>query len=75
MPPFSGDKLPRPATNVRITHGKIHDVTVLDHLPIEPGALYVMDREYVDGRSSRFSSGSNRICISNRFTERATTQQ
>jgi hypothetical protein len=37
-------------TFVRITHGKTHDVTVLDHLPIEPGAFYVMDRGYVDFR-------------------------
>lgn len=37
-------------TFVRITHGKIHDVTVLDHLPIEPGAFYVIDRGYVDFR-------------------------
>src|SRR4051812_17355668 len=35
-------------TFVRITHGKTHDVTVLDHLPIEPGSFYVMDRGYVD---------------------------
>jgi hypothetical protein len=33
---------------VSISHGKIHDVTVLDHLPIEPGAFYIMDRGYVD---------------------------
>jgi IS4 transposase len=37
-------------TFVRITHGKTSDVTVLDHLPIEPGAFYVMDRGYVDFR-------------------------
>jgi Domain of unknown function (DUF4372)/Transposase DDE domain len=37
-------------TLMRITHGKTHDVTVLDHLPIEPGAFYVMDRGYVDFR-------------------------
>jgi uncharacterized protein DUF4372/DDE family transposase len=37
-------------TFVRITHGKTHDVTVLDHLPIVPGAFYVMDRGYVDFR-------------------------
>ena len=37
-------------TFVRITHGNTHDVTVLDHLPIEPGAFYVMDRGYVDFR-------------------------
>jgi hypothetical protein len=35
---------------VHISHGKMHDVTVLDHLPIEPGAFYVMDRGYVDFR-------------------------
>jgi hypothetical protein len=33
---------------IRITQGKTHDVTVLDHLPIEPGAFYMMDRGYVD---------------------------
>ena len=35
---------------VHISHGKMHDVTVLDELPIEPGAFYVMDRGYVDFR-------------------------
>jgi Domain of unknown function (DUF4372)/Transposase DDE domain len=35
---------------VSISHGKIHDVTVLDHLPIEAGAFYVIDRGYVDFR-------------------------
>jgi hypothetical protein len=35
---------------VHISHGKMHDVTALDHLPIEPGAFYVMDRGYVDFR-------------------------
>jgi hypothetical protein len=35
---------------VWVSHGKTHDVTVLDHLPIEPGAFYVMDRGYVDFR-------------------------
>lgn len=46
-------------TFVRITHGKIHDVTVLDHLPIEPGSFYVMDRGYVDFRRlHRFTIGS-----------------
>jgi hypothetical protein len=37
-------------TLVRMTHGKTHDVTVLDHLPIEPGAFSVMDRGHVDFR-------------------------
>lgn len=40
---------------IRITHGKVHDVKALDHLPIEPGAYYVMDRGYVDfARLHRF---------------------
>jgi len=33
---------------VIITVGKIHDVNILDELPIEPGAIYIMDRGYVD---------------------------
>jgi hypothetical protein len=35
-------------TVVIITHGRIHDVTILDHLIIEAGAIYIMDRGYVD---------------------------
>jgi hypothetical protein len=43
---------------VRVTHGKTHDVTALDALPIEAGAFYVMDRGYLDfGRLHRFTSG------------------
>lgn len=33
---------------VFITHGKIHDVNILDSLVIEAGAIYVMDRGYLD---------------------------
>ena len=33
---------------VIITHGKIHEVTILDELLIEPGAIYIMDRGYLD---------------------------
>ena len=41
---------------VHVSHGKMHDVTVLDQLPIEPGAFYVMDRGYVDfARLYRFT--------------------
>jgi hypothetical protein len=44
---------------VHISHGKMHDVTALDHLPIEPGAFYVMDKGYVDyERLHRFTQGS-----------------
>lgn len=35
-------------TFIWITHGKVHDVNVLDHLIPEPGAIYVMDRAYLD---------------------------
>jgi hypothetical protein len=33
---------------VIITHGKIHEVTILDDILIEPGAIYIMDRGYLD---------------------------
>lgn len=31
-----------------ITDGSVHDVNILDKLVYEPGALYVMDRAYID---------------------------
>ena len=31
-----------------ITDGKVHDVNILDQIPIEPGAFYIMDRGYLD---------------------------
>jgi Transposase DDE domain/Domain of unknown function (DUF4372) len=33
---------------IHISNGKMHDVRVLDLLPIEAGAFYVMDRGYLD---------------------------
>jgi hypothetical protein len=35
-------------TFIHISDGKMHDVNVLDLLPIERGAFYVMDRGYLD---------------------------
>jgi len=35
-------------TVIFITHGKVHDVNILDDLFIEAGAIYVMDRGYLD---------------------------
>ena len=35
-------------TFVALTEGAVHDVNILDDLPIEPGAIYVMDRAYLD---------------------------
>lgn len=33
---------------IRITHGRTSDVSMLDHLQLEAGSFYVMDRGYVD---------------------------
>lgn len=33
---------------IDITHGKTHDLKVLDILPLEPGAFVIMDKGYVD---------------------------
>jgi hypothetical protein len=35
-------------TLIFITHGKIHEVHLLDELIIEPGAIYIFDRGYLD---------------------------
>jgi len=35
-------------TVIFITHGKVHDVNILDDLIIEAGAIYVLDRGYLD---------------------------
>jgi hypothetical protein len=43
-------------TFVHVSHGKMSDVTVLDQLPLEPGAFYIMDRGYIDfARLYRFT--------------------
>jgi len=41
-----------------ITHGKTHDVKILDVLVLEPGAFYMFDRGYLDFRRLyRFTQG------------------
>jgi transposase len=35
-------------TFIKITPGTVHDVNVLDQLPIEAGAFYIMDMGYID---------------------------
>ena len=35
-------------TFIRISDGKLHDVNVLDDIPVEAGAFYVIDRGYLD---------------------------
>jgi IS4 transposase len=42
---------------VHISKGKMHDVKALDHLPVEAGSFYVMDRGYIDfARLYRFQT-------------------
>jgi transposase len=35
-------------TFIKITPGSVHDVNILDQLPIEAGAFYIMDMGYID---------------------------
>ncbi len=35
-------------TVIKITHGKVHEVTMLDELVMEAGSIYIMDRGYLD---------------------------
>ncbi len=35
-------------TLIFVTHGKVHEVNLLDDLVIEPGAIYIFDRGYLD---------------------------
>ncbi|MCL4558099.1 MAG: IS4 family transposase [Deltaproteobacteria bacterium] len=35
-------------TVIKITNGKVHDVNILDELIMEAGAIYIMDRGYLD---------------------------
>jgi transposase len=44
---------------IRVTSGKVHDVRLLDELPLEPGSFYIMDRAYTDFRRlSTFTQNS-----------------
>ena len=41
---------------VQVTDGLVHDVNLLDDLPVDPGAFYILDRAYTDfGRLHRFT--------------------
>jgi hypothetical protein len=35
-------------TLIFVTHGKVHEVNLFDDLVIEPGAIYISDRGYLD---------------------------
>jgi Domain of unknown function (DUF4372)/Transposase DDE domain len=42
---------------IHVSQGKLHDVNILDSLPLEPNAFYVMDRGYLDfARLHRFAT-------------------
>jgi hypothetical protein len=44
--------------NVYVTGGQVHDVNLLDHLLLEAGAFYLLDRGYIDfARLDRFTQG------------------
>jgi hypothetical protein len=46
-------------TIIVITHGNISELKILDEIPIQPGAIYIMDRGYQDyGRLFRFHHSS-----------------
>lgn len=42
------DVVTRIPTVIRVTAGNVHDVRILDELCFEPGAIYLMDRGYLD---------------------------
>jgi hypothetical protein len=43
-------------TFLALTEGAVHEVNLLDDIPIEPGSIYVMDRAYLDfKRLARFT--------------------
>jgi hypothetical protein len=49
---------------MRISDAKMHDVRILDELILEPGAIYVMDRGYLDaGRLFRFQHAGSFFVI------------
>lgn len=35
-------------TIVIITHGRVHEVNIIDDIPVEAGAIYILDRGYMD---------------------------
>jgi hypothetical protein len=56
---------------IHITPARIHDVTVLDRLVLEPGAFYVMDRGYVHfARLYRFTLAASFFVVRARVNMR-----
>ena len=35
-------------TFIHITSGKVHDINIMDLIPIEPSAIYIIDKGYID---------------------------
>jgi len=56
---------------LHISEGKLHDVNVLDQMPIEPGAFYVMDRGYLSfARLYRFQQARGFFVVRSRSNTR-----
>jgi hypothetical protein len=54
---------PIPALMI-ITDGSVHEVNVLDDIPIEPGSIYIIDRGYTDfSRLNRLSQAGGTFVI------------
>jgi hypothetical protein len=71
-------------TFIHISDGKLHEVNVLDFLPLEAGAFYVMDRGYLDSslgstccirRAPSLSRGRNAVWMRGAFTPAPPTAQ
>jgi transposase len=50
-------------TFIYITSGKVHDVNILDLITVEPSAIYVMDKGYVDFKRLFSLKGKNAFFI------------
>jgi len=63
-------------TNVYVTSGDVHDVNLLDRLPLEAGSIYLVDRAYLDFArlhlfTQAYSFFITRTKLNTRFARRA----
>ena len=56
-------------TIIHITPGRVHETTILDTLPIEPGAIYIMDRGYIDFTRFRHLSEAGAFFVTRAKTD------
>jgi len=60
-------------TFIEITDGSVHDVNILDRITIEAGAIYVMDRVYLDFERLYNYTLQQHLTANKRFTFGATS--